>query len=387
MTAPVHEQTPATPANSINSTKPFSPLDKALPDLPQLSSRCSSVYSVDTPLAELPTEKSPAAGELFHPLYQQATGDDSSSSQLPAEASIQVDKPAAASTVSLCGERSLYNQDSPGKSSPRSVDQPAQLARTVTIRVLRAPTKKAVRPSSTIVRTPSTHSQTASWPAPTDRYSNYDFKLLPPPSRLSQSERPVSRFSLNSDDEDGSEPGKSRTSSFLSQLSRRCSSWDAENNPIRRADPTSRKRRPIWSPLFSPKTTHKRGRLEAGKGKLSSVCHRFTNAYRRRARMGAASSPVGADAVLLSNSARSCAGPSTPFPMRQVSHRLPSPTTPKQRAVATLQEGVSTLRFAIGKARVKCIPTPTERRKQRTKKAIRVLVEEDAEIRRLGKMC
>jgi hypothetical protein len=53
----------------------------------------------------------------------------------------------------------------------------------------------------------------------------------------------------------------------------------------------------------------------------------------------------------------------------------------KHKAVATLQESATTLRFAMEKARVIILPTAAERRQRRTKKAIRVLnevcVEED----------
>jgi hypothetical protein len=59
----------------------------------------------------------------------------------------------------------------------------------------------------------------------------------------------------------------------------------------------------------------------------------------------------------------------------------PPTTSTKHKAVAGLQEKALTLRFAMEKARVICLPTAAERRQRRTKKAIRVLnevcVEED----------
>ncbi len=369
LTAPLPHQTPLTPANSINSTQPGSPLDKALPSLPKMSSRCSSVYSVDTPVAEYSTEQAPLTPRLSDRRLHHSPV-ISSPSWTPLATTF-----TNASTVSLLEERSPYSGDIADVTSHQSLDQTAQLARTVTIRVLRAPPQIDARRSTCARTGPSpTHSRTASWPSLPERLSDQDFKLMPPPALLPHPERPISRFSLNSD-EDDSEHGVSRASSFLSHFTRRSSARPTERRDSREAASDSRKRRPTWSPIFGPKPARKKNRLGMGKGKVSGACHRFTDAYLRRSRMGSASSVISPNTVVLSNSARSCAGPSTPFPGKHYPGRLPSPSPSKRKAIASLQEGAESLKFVMGKARVKCMPTANERWQKKTKKNIRVLNE------------
>ena len=353
------------------NTALVSPRNKPLPPLPMSFSPIVGDDIMES-IPDVPRTDVPATStDVPHSIYLQPIIYGSNSSQPPITKMFELNLDPKPAAPSLCGGSSpgsMLTTDKSRDVNPEG-DEPTsdKISPRVHLTAMRGVRSSGINPSSpspTFSR-PLTEGSSMRLP------SKIDFKLLPPPLRLHRQQelnRPVSQFSNTSDDEDVEKASSDKQvdagALAPSRLTRRSPQQGTHITPELEKNQTSRKRRQ----LFSPKSISKRGRIGTLEFKSPSLHHRFADKYRRRAKMGAASSPVGSDMQVLPSCSRRGSGPSTPYPRKHSGSPISSipPRSPARKAVIEFQRRASVLRTAVGKAGRRMI-SPSTRRVGRNK--------------------
>ncbi|KAI9845833.1 MAG: hypothetical protein M1837_004513 [Sclerophora amabilis] len=189
---------------------------------------------------------------------------------------------------------------------------------------------------------------------------NSSRKLAPPPLFFEENSRPQSHFSHNSEDyEDGKQSLKGSVfQHFRRPLSpTRAIAFAGEHS-------TPKRKRPLFSPLLSPRFLNKRSRpnikAKHGWGKKSFPW----------VKQGMTMPTTSQDAVLLPNSERSPSGPDTPHPTNAL-HMIGS------KAVQKVQMRMASLKLAMRKARTEVKRSTADKRRSELRKKITILGEAD----------
>ncbi|KAI9828730.1 MAG: hypothetical protein M1832_001835 [Thelocarpon impressellum] len=349
----------------VASTPSLASLDKPLPPVPAMSSRTSSVYSDDN-LVESSSSSSQDEWAPPDQLYARPLQASSRPSRLPAARHL-----SEQTGVSRWSTRDLPRPTAVDQtwaaSARRETRMPASLAIAREQRP-RIDQRSMCGPPAAGSMATAIRSRETSHHGP--QAEPLDHRMLPPPLTFRRSvsaDRPLSHFSMDSDDEVDEEaaPRGSLLSHLVLPLSRRSSRRPSDGSVGPTPEPETSQRC-----LFSPPVSSKRPRLDAARKEKRGMQQHFASMYLRRSKQGAATSPIPQGATILTSSARKPYGPDTPHP----SKRTPTEplVSPSHRAVFAVRRGAAQFKLAMQRA----TRSRAERRREEVRQKIRLVEEE-----------
>ena len=314
--------------------------------------RSSSIYSNDDPLDPCSHPYlTPEEASFSHQMYEQAE-QSASTSKLPSSRPFFVQQPR------LCAQSSHERSGAEDAFSESVVRESSQPTSPIHTRTNSTRTESNLRCNSTSLPERRAIDELAQ---AEEQHSPIEEKLMPPPLVLrksSLSNRPTSRFSMDSDEDWGSDTRSSFLSTFRKPSSSKVYQVTESNGDGRRS-----RKRPLFSPLSIPNkfTASTDGEDEA------SSC-RFMSRY-LRPKQGAADSPIPRGARILPTSARRPSGPDTPHPHQ--ANGFQSPQSPTARAKSAMQRRASQLKAVVQKAKRTCLRSPSERRRHQLRQHVK----------------
>ena len=367
----------AAPRSAAADAVSLSYVRRPLPALPRPSSRSSSIYS-EVPSPEKPTRKQrPSDTDLPEQIYLQPTRFYSSASNLPVQKLIFYEQQQGSTSSSLAKSRpmadaavvagpegrikkrkelvytvpAIQNASSPGSGAYRQGIQ-GDSGRAHGPRVTpRAYTRQPSAPSGVAIlqRQPSSETQERRGGAsPT----------MPSPRRDSQGLRPISRFSMDSDERGGFR--SSARNSLLSYLSK----LSSHKRPRRELISSGAGKRSSETTTSTTQATENRPATSQGKSR--AAWSRLSLASLLQPGQGL----VGGSSIVPHRAKRQSA-PHTPQHSQAITS--PSSQSPINRAITSMQRGATELKSGMTKARTKVTTSRAERRRAALKAKIRVV--------------
>ncbi|KAI9758681.1 MAG: hypothetical protein M4579_002929 [Chaenotheca gracillima] len=209
-------------------------------------------------------------------------------------------------------------------------------------------------------------------------FTSKDMKLVPPPLDFHKDsfvERPMSHFSMSSDDDE--ENGGSLRGSVFHWI--RSSTVPPQDSRTVEKQPPAKRKRPLFSPKLSPRLINKKLRANNAavypeqKG-TSSYQFITLPCWKRTEKKGSASgkgkSKARPNAVIVPTSERRPSGPDTPHPTNAL-HMVGS------RAAHKMQRGMVSLKQAMTKAKRNMRRSAAERRRSDLRRNIKIIGEAD----------